>query len=256
MTKISRLFKSPLIPFENYKQLFQYIINLRIHMQNLFEAILLFNLGVFVLTCQGGCGEKGLCISEKCICDDGWFGSNCNINANELQAGVIATKNISAENWSYFYYPLKGKDILHEEDLLINSGVNKETDIQILIQADFTHLEIYSLFEEEDSFGLPSVQFNKSYSFQNSSPTETIYFSKKEIQSISNGKLVLGFRNSAQRNNNVFVQLSFVDSKNSNVAAKKKTVIIIGVAIAVFVASIRIMFDLCNKIKNDLKLID
>ena len=110
-------------------------------------------------------------------------------------------------------------------------------------------LQIYSLIQNEESFILPNIQFNKTYSFTNENTQQTIYFSKSELQSFEKGKLVIGFKNSAVSTNNIRVQLNFDGIKSQNFSSAKNLKIIIGVSVAAFAAIIRILFALCNKNK-------
>jgi len=80
-------------------------------MKALLLILLCSQLSIIILTCENGCGTNEICISQKCVCDNGWFGPSCNLYADQLQAGVMTSKNISEDAWSYFYYPFKGKQL-------------------------------------------------------------------------------------------------------------------------------------------------
>ena len=59
-------------------------------------------------SCTNNCSGQGSCYSGQCYCYDGRFDSTCSSSADKLEIGELVDKDISAESWGYFYYPLEG----------------------------------------------------------------------------------------------------------------------------------------------------
>jgi len=98
----------------------------------------------------------------------------------------------------------------HELFLIETKGV--DDDFSLIIDADFSYLRIFTLLQVEDSFILPSAQYNKSYTFLAGYGTGTIGFTKKEIQSVNGGMLAIGFQNGPMWSTRVSISVDFSSS--------------------------------------------
>lgn len=172
-------------------------------------------------SCISTCGH-GDCISNKCICDPGWLDTNCNTGASQIRVGQTVSKFLSSNDWGYFYFSLDGVD----------------DDFSLIIDADFSYLRIFTLLQVEDSFILPSAQYNKSYTFLAGYGTGTIGFTKKEIQSVNGGMLAIGFQNGPMWSTRVSISVDFSSSETDLSSMGHIMGIVFGIAALIIVISI------------------
>jgi len=78
----------------------------------LFTIALFYTAAIAQGPGQGSCANpcvNGRCVSNRCICDDGWFDTKCDTFAYKLSNGQAITRNVSPEGWVDFYFLLDSK---------------------------------------------------------------------------------------------------------------------------------------------------
>jgi len=82
-------------------------------MKNLYQIFLVSQVLTIILSqnylCSDGCGEHGICLNQKCLCDEGWLGTNCKIRVNQLQEGTFVNASVPEDSWEYFSYQISKK---------------------------------------------------------------------------------------------------------------------------------------------------
>lgn len=141
-------------------------------------------------SCENSC-VNGRCVSNKCICDDGWFDTNCDTFAYRLSNGQVITQNVNSGDWVYFYFPLDSKKFL----FYLTMALDIDQEFRLKIETEETFAKIYTLFQGKNSFKLANNLFYNNSYFMTSSGSGYITFTKREIKLANGGKLTIGFRN-------------------------------------------------------------
>ena len=57
-----------------------------------------------VHVCPGGCGGRGHCgVDGKCVCEEGWTGSDCGLTSESVDGCGLVTGEVAFGSWRFFH---------------------------------------------------------------------------------------------------------------------------------------------------------